>query len=97
MSQFTVFGLLSARGKIIVKQVYQALTTPGKIRLPIGQPAGKYQVAPMKSQVAPLFPKVFINNTVYDDFVTHSKIKCNINGIRSVENNEKKLYFEKKR
>ena len=25
----------------------QALTTPGNIRLPIGQPAGKYQVAPI--------------------------------------------------
>ena len=74
---------------------YQALTTPGKIRLPIGQPAGKYQVSPIKSQVAPLLPNVIINNTVYDDFVTHSKIKCNINGIRSVENNEKKLHFGK--
>ena len=31
----------------------QALTTRGKIRLPIGQPAGKYQVAPIESQVAP--------------------------------------------
>ena len=28
--------------------------------------------------------------------MTHSKIKWNINGIRSIENNEKMLYFRKK-
>ena len=31
----------------------QALTTPRKIRLPIGQPVGKNQVAPTVVQVAP--------------------------------------------
>ena len=32
----------------------QALTTPEIFRLPIGQPAGKNQVAPVKIQVAPI-------------------------------------------
>ena len=45
-------------------EISQALTTPGKIRLPIGQPAGKFQVAPIKSQVAPLLPNVIMDNTV---------------------------------
>ena len=45
-----VTGLTHAK---LVALTSQALTTPGKIRLPIGQPAGKYQVAPIKSQVAP--------------------------------------------
>ena len=31
----------------------QALTTPNKMRLPIGQPACKNQVAPIKNRVAP--------------------------------------------
>ena len=33
---------------------FQALTTPRKIRLPIGQAAGKNHVAPLKIKVAPL-------------------------------------------
>ena len=33
----------------------KALTTPRKIRLPIGQPAGKNQVTPIKIQVAPVY------------------------------------------
>ena len=32
----------------------QALTNPEIFRLPIGQPAGKNQVAPIKIQVAPI-------------------------------------------
>ena len=56
----------------------------------------KISGCPHQESGCPL-PNVIINNTVYGDFVTHSKIKCNINGILSVENNEKKLYFRKKR
>ena len=37
----------------------QALTTPRKTKLPIGQPAGKNQVAPIKSQVAPPFAEPY--------------------------------------
>ena len=62
-----------------------------KIRLPIGQPSGKIQVAPIKIQVAP-----FVNYIVYDDCAAHSRMKWNIIGMRSVENNEKQLYFRKK-
>ena len=38
--------------------VTQALTTPRKIRLPIGQPAGKSQVAPIKVRL-PLFAEPY--------------------------------------
>ena len=76
---------------------HQALTTPRKIRLPIGQPAGKNQVAPIKNQVAPPLPSPIVNKKVFEDSMTHSKIKWNIHGIRSIENNEKKLYFRTKR
>ena len=37
----------------------QALTTPRKIRLPIGQPVGKNQVAPTAIQVAPFGRELF--------------------------------------
>ena len=38
----------------IVNTPVQALTTPEIFRLPIGQPAGKNQDAPIKIQVAPI-------------------------------------------
>ena len=44
-----ITSLLSA-----LEQRGQALTTPEIFRLPIGQPAGKNQVAPIKIQVAPI-------------------------------------------
>ena len=71
----------------------QALTTPRKIRLLIGQPTGKNQVPPIKIHVVrPPLPSPIVNNEVYDDFMTHCKIKWNITGIHSIENNENKLY-----
>ena len=73
-------------------RIMQALTTPRKIGLPIGQPAGKNQVAPIKNQVAPFMPSPIVNDKVYD-FFNHNKIKGNIYDIRSIENNEKKFYF----
>ena len=74
----------------------QALTTPRKIRLPIGQTAGKIQVVHIKIQVVPAhLPSPIVNDKVYDDFTIYSKIKFNINGFRSTENNEK-LYFRRK-
>ena len=63
----------------------QALTTPRKISLPIGQPVGINQVAPIKIQVAPLCQALLVNKKVYGDFLTHDKIKWNTNGIRSIE------------
>ena len=48
---------------------FQALTNPEIFRLPIGQPAGKNQVAPIKIQVAP-FAKPLV-----DDLTLCGKMK----------------------
>ena len=47
-------GLAMNSDKSVSTVMMQALTTPEIFRLPIVQPAGKNQVAPIKIQVAPI-------------------------------------------
>ena len=51
---------------------------------------------PHQKSGCPLLPSLIVNKKVYDDFMTHSKIKWNINEIRSIENSKTSYTSENK-